>query len=161
MQMTSLLIVDDDHDGITLIRAALDATGIDTPVSEAHDEPTALLRLHDLTTTQEMRACPVTLIDLDSPSIDWQGLVRSIRLDTVISGTPVLAISKRSEASTVLDAYRSGCNAYYNKPESFTELVALLMESLSHWNDTALLPPSIRGGGGSEYGQDPPESMRV
>lgn len=113
--MKCILVVDDDHEIVRLVRAYLEKAGYQVLI--AYNGETALHILH--------RERPDLLIlDLMLPDRDGWDLTRMIRTDKALSGTPIIMLTARVEDSDKIVGLEIGADDYVTKPFNPREVVA-------------------------------------
>jgi two-component system alkaline phosphatase synthesis response regulator PhoP len=113
--MSRILVVDDDHDIVRLVRAYLEKAGY--TVLCAYDGETALHTLR--------REHPDLLVlDLMLPARDGWDLTRLIRSDQSLTETPIIMLTARIEDSDKIVGLEIGADDYITKPFNPRELVA-------------------------------------
>jgi two-component system alkaline phosphatase synthesis response regulator PhoP len=113
--MSRILVVDDDHDIVRLVRAYLERDGY--TVLSAYDGETALHILR--------RERPDLLVlDLMLPDRDGWDLTRLIRADQSLAETPIIMLTARVEDSDKIVGLEIGADDYITKPFNPREVVA-------------------------------------
>lgn len=113
--MSRILIVDDDHDIIRLVKAYLEKAGY--LVLSAYDGETALHILR--------REHPDLLVlDLMLPDRDGWDLTRLIRADQSLAEIPIIMLTARVEDSDKIVGLEIGADDYITKPFNPREVVA-------------------------------------
>ena len=113
--MSRILVVDDDHDILRLVRAYLEKAGF--VVLYAFDGETALHILR--------RDRPDLLVlDLMLPDRDGWDLTRLIRSDTTLADIPIIMLTARVEDSDKIVGLEIGADDYITKPFNPREVVA-------------------------------------
>jgi two-component system alkaline phosphatase synthesis response regulator PhoP len=113
--MARILLVDDDHDIVRLVKAYLEKA--DFHVLTAHDGETALHILR--------REKPDLLVlDLMLPDRDGWDLTRLIRSDDQLADTFILMLTARVEDSDKIVGLEIGADDYITKPFNPREVVA-------------------------------------
>ena len=138
VQHLTVLAVDDSHDDLELVAAALNrVSGYRFTLHTAHDGEAAADYLTRALTSSKL---PVfALVDLKMPRMDGRALSEHIKATPKLRPMPVLILSTSTRSSDVLSCYESGCNAYYQKPLELKELVELLQSITDHWCGCARL----------------------
>jgi DNA-binding response OmpR family regulator len=113
--MARILVVDDDHEIVRLVRAYLEKAGFN--VITAFDGETAL---HTLRREQP----DLLVLDLMLPDRDGWDLTRLIRKDNLLSGTPIIMLTARVEDSDKIVGLEIGADDYITKPFNPREVVA-------------------------------------
>ena len=113
--MNRILVVDDDHEIVRLLRAYLEKAGYS--VLTAFDGETALHTLR--------REHPDLLVlDLMLPDRDGWDLTRLIRADASLAETPIIMLTARVEDSDKIIGLEIGADDYITKPFNPREVVA-------------------------------------
>ena len=113
--MSRILIVDDDHEIVRLVRAYLEKAGF--AVLYAYNGETALHTLR--------REHPDLLVlDLMLPDRDGWDVTRLIRADKSLAETPIIMLTARVEDSEKIVGLEIGADDYITKPFNPRELVA-------------------------------------
>jgi CheY-like chemotaxis protein len=82
----------------------------------------------------------VVLMDLKMPRMDGLDVLKWLRQHPECSIIPVVIFSSSALDDDVLQAYRLGANAYFEKPTDFQQLQAILQSILTFWSH-AKRPP--------------------
>jgi two-component system alkaline phosphatase synthesis response regulator PhoP len=113
--MARILLVDDDHEIIRLVKAYLEKAGFQ--ILTAYDGETALHILR--------REKPDLLVlDLMLPDRDGWDLTRLIRSDDQLVDTPIIMLTARVEDSDKIVGLEIGADDYITKPFNPREVVA-------------------------------------
>jgi two-component system KDP operon response regulator KdpE len=122
-----VLVVEDDREIRTLIKASLTVEGFDLHTAVSLSEAIALFA----------NAQPdVILLDLGLPDGDGITLVKEVRKQ---HSTPILVISARHQEAQKIQLLDAGADDYITKPFSVAELLARIRVALRH-RGTALAP---------------------
>lgn len=114
-KMSRILVVDDDHDIVRLIKAYLERAGY--LVMSAYDGETALHILR--------RDHPDLLVlDLMLPDRDGWDLTRLIRANPSLAEVPIIMLTARVEDSDKIVGLEIGADDYITKPFNPREVVA-------------------------------------
>jgi DNA-binding response OmpR family regulator len=132
---TTVLVVDDDHKLISLVRMYLEREGY--PVLAAYDGPQALEMF-------DRHKPGFVILDLMLPKIDGVTLCRRIR---ETSAVPILMLTAKVEEVDKLVGLSVGADDYVTKPFSPRELVARVRAILRRSAPAALTRPRLARGG--------------
>jgi DNA-binding response OmpR family regulator len=132
---TTVLVVDDDHKLISLVRMYLEREGF--PVLAAYDGPQALEMF-------DRHKPGFVILDLMLPKIDGVTLCRRMR---ETSGVPILMLTAKVEEVDKLVGLSVGADDYVTKPFSPRELVARVRAILRRSAPAAPPPPRLARGG--------------
>jgi CheY-like chemotaxis protein len=125
----TVLCIDDDADDLELLHNALEATGKEYTVIEAHDGLEGIRRLHQLKNDGQL-PCLIVL-DVNMPRMDGRETFRSIRADEQLGEIPVVVFS--TSKSHVDQMYFSGKNVeYITKPTNISPLEEIASRMLQH-----------------------------
>jgi CheY-like chemotaxis protein len=75
----------------------------------------------------------LVITDLKMPQMDGLEVLRRVRAHPEFCELPVVMLSGSGHEKDVRQAYRLGANAYFQKPTSFNEFIALLGLIIDHW----------------------------
>jgi two-component system, OmpR family, phosphate regulon response regulator PhoB len=115
--VATVLIVDDEHDIVSLLDFNLKQEGFRTLLASSGAEAQALLR----------RELPdLVLLDLMLPDVSGTELCRSVKSDPRTRHVPVVMLTARSEEIDRVVGFELGADDYVTKPFSVRELVLRL-----------------------------------
>jgi two-component system alkaline phosphatase synthesis response regulator PhoP len=110
-----ILVVDDDHDIVRLVRAYLEKAGY--RVLAAYDGQSAL---HILRRDRPM----LLVLDLMLPDQDGWDITRIIRSDATLAETPIIMLTARIDDTDKIIGLELGADDYITKPFNPREVVA-------------------------------------
>jgi DNA-binding response OmpR family regulator len=120
--MKRILVVDDEIGALTLIGIMLDRGGFE--VLKARDATQALAML-------EKDTPDLIILDVMMPDIDGIELCRMLRDRAETSATPILILSARGDAESVMRGMDAGATDYLPKPILHHDLVAKVRTMLN------------------------------
>jgi DNA-binding response OmpR family regulator len=120
--MKRILVVDDDKGALTLIGIMLERGGFN--VVKAKDGNEAMSLLEDETPD-------MIILDLMMPGLDGFKLTTLIRQRPSTAQTPILILSARSDANSVISSMERGATDYLSKPIMHHDLVAKARQMLN------------------------------
>lgn len=120
--MKRILVVDDEIGALTLIGIMLERGGFD--VLKAKDADSALAVL-------DQETPDMIILDVMMPGIDGIELCKIIRQRPNLAKTPVLILSARGDAESVMRGMDAGADDYLPKPILHHDLVAKVEKMLS------------------------------
>ncbi|MGD9030602.1 MAG: response regulator transcription factor [Anaerolineae bacterium] len=133
-----ILVVDDDHKLVRLLRASLEQAGCQVVV--AHDGETALHALR--------RERPdLVVLDLMLPDRDGWDVTRVIRSDAALADTPIIMLTARVEPHDRIAGLELGADDYVTKPFHPGELIARIRAVLRRARGGLAASNIIRAGG--------------
>jgi PAS domain S-box-containing protein len=110
----TILVADDNADMRDYVTRLLSDRYQVTAVSDGREALAAARKNHPA----------LILSDVMMPNLDGLGLLRAVRADSDLAGTPVLLLSARAGEEATLDGIRAGADDYIVKPFSARELIA-------------------------------------
>jgi DNA-binding response OmpR family regulator len=113
--MKRILVVDDEIGARTLIGIMLDRGGFE--VLKASDANQALATL-------DQETPDLIILDVMMPGMDGIELCRTIRNREITATTPILILSTRGDAESVMKGMDAGASDYLPKPILHHDLVA-------------------------------------
>jgi two-component system, response regulator len=125
MQQPVILLVEDNPDDAELTVLAFKSSRIANEIVVARDGAEALDYLFG---TGAHAANPpalpaVVILDLNLPKVPGIEVLKRIRSTDRTALLPVVVLTTSVEDTDVLGCYRSGCNAYVQKPVSFDDFL--------------------------------------
>lgn len=126
----NILIVDDENGARTLIGIMLERGGFN--VLKAENAQSALNLLGDHGQTQP----DLIILDVMMPQMDGIELCQVIRRREATQSTPILILSARGDAQSIIRGIEAGANDYLPKPILHNDLVAKVR---------AMLEPTTNG----------------
>lgn len=127
--MTKILVADDDHEIMEMIRLTLSKEGFD--VSVAINGQQAV--------NQAKKIKPdVVLMDVMMPVMDGMEACRQIKQDADTAGIPVIFLTARNEEFAELAGFDAGADDYISKPVRPRVLLSRLKAILRRNNPTKL-----------------------
>lgn len=119
----TVLVVDDEIGALTLIGIMLERGGFN--VMKAKDADTALATL-------DQNTPDLIILDVMMPIMDGIELCKVIRKRNDTGRTPVLILSARGDADSVMRGMEAGANDYLPKPILHHDLVAKVRSILAN-----------------------------
>jgi DNA-binding NtrC family response regulator/signal transduction histidine kinase len=109
-----IVVADDNADMRKYLRHLLDSRYEVHAVSDGQQA---------LETTRLLRPA-LLLTDVMMPHLDGFGLLRAVRSDAVLAGTPIILLSARAGEESRLEGLQAGADDYLEKPFTARELIA-------------------------------------
>lgn len=116
-----ILVVDDEIGALTLIGIMLERGGFE--VQKARDAKTALSVLEDYTPD-------LIILDVMMPGMNGIDLCQALRQQDKTRKTPVLILSARGDAESIIRGIEAGANDYLPKPILHHDLVSKVRSML-------------------------------
>jgi DNA-binding response OmpR family regulator len=120
--MKRILVVDDEIGALTLIGIMLDRGGFE--VLKARDANQAL-------TILDKETPDLMILDVMMPGVDGIELCQLIRKRSTTAETPILILSARGDAESVMRGMDAGASDYLPKPILHHDLVAKVRHMLN------------------------------
>ncbi|HEX7016740.1 MAG TPA: response regulator [Cyclobacteriaceae bacterium] len=130
-----VIIADDDIDDRLLLTEALVENGVErSKILLACDGEELLSLLAEYSQTPS-----IIFLDLNMPKKNGLKTLEAIRSNPTQRHIPVLIFTTSNSRSDILASYDLGCNAYFEKPYSYSELVDMVGVIKSYWFEKATL----------------------
>jgi two-component system response regulator len=145
MVQKTILLVDDNPNDVFLTTRALKKSNIANEIVVAHNGLEALDYLFGTGeyAGRDLAQMPVVvLLDLKMPKMDGQEVLERIRKDPRTRLLPVVILTASKEESDVINCYKSGCNAYVQKPVDFDQFAEATKQLGLFWLVMNEVPPA-------------------
>lgn len=129
----TILLVDDDSDCRSLIKDAIDTSGVTTDVVEMPDGMAALAYLHGQAAGDNRRKPGLIFLDIEMPRLDGIETLRRIKADPQLRDIPVVIMSGVAEGETIKRAAEYGANSYTVKPADAEKFLRTVLASANYW----------------------------
>jgi CheY-like chemotaxis protein len=131
MNLTTLLLVEDNPNDIELILGSLKSYNLANSIDVVNDGVEALEYLRYEGKFKNRKPCnpAVILLDIKMPRMDGIEVLHEIRKDPDIKLIPVVMLTSSKEDQDLIKSYTLGVNAYVVKPvdfKQFTEAIKTL-----------------------------------
>jgi two-component system, response regulator len=139
-----ILLVEDDSEDLELTLRILNDEHICNRIQVARDGEEALdiLFCHGEHAGRRLASRPrLILLDLKLPKVDGLEVLRRLREDPVMSGTPVVILTSSKLDRDMIQSYNLGANSYIQKPVSFDEFRSTIKELGYYWLLVNQVPP--------------------
>lgn len=144
MQDSTILLVEDNVDDVTLTLRALRKHNVANPVVVARDGVEALDLLFPSESKGEMAPHDLpqlVLLDLKLPKIDGLKVLQQIRSHARTRLIPVVVLTTSEEQKDLVASYHHGANSYVRKPVDFIEFTEAVRQLGIYWLMLNRLPP--------------------
>ncbi|UCD19629.1 MAG: response regulator [candidate division WOR-3 bacterium] len=129
----TILLVEDDHNDVLLIKRAFQKVNIANPIVVLNDGEQAISYLAGRE-PYVGRALPMlVLLDLKLPRKSGHEVLEWLRQQQTLKRLPVVVLTASSESSDVNRAYDLGANSYLVKPVTFDALVEMVRTLNLYW----------------------------
>ena len=114
MEKRSIMVVDDNRDMVTVVKALLESAGYSVQCAHSANE---------MFTQLEQQKPDLIVLDVMMPEMDGvQALVR-LKDGSTTSLIPVLLLTAKCRYEDVLEGYKVGADYYITKPFTSTQLI--------------------------------------
>ncbi len=129
----TILLVEDDHNDVLLIKRAFQKVNIANPIVVLTDGEQAISYLAGRE-PYVGRALPMlVLLDLKLPRKSGHEVLEWLRQQQTLKRLPVVVLTASSESSDINRAYDLGANSYLVKPVTFDALVEMVRTLNLYW----------------------------
>ena len=137
--MDKILVVDDDHDIVRLVRSYLEKAGYE--ILTAYDGESALRII-------KAEKPQLLILDLMLPDKDGWDVAKIVRADEKIAATPIIMLTARVEDNDKIVGLEIGADDYITKPFNPREVVARVRALLrrSHLQQETQMPQRLQVG---------------
>ena len=142
----TILMAEDDENDALLMQRAFKAIGLMRPPQIVHDGRDAIDYLlgHGSFADRVIHPNPHFLIlDLKMPRVSGFEVLEFLQRHPELVVIPTVVWSSSADVRDVKRAYCLGANGYLQKPHTFDELQAMLMDLVKYWS--RCLVPSVEG----------------
>ncbi len=129
----TILLVEDDHNDVLLIKRAFDKVKIANPIIVVNDGEEAISYLAGREPYVERALPMLVLLDLKLPRKSGHEVLEWLRQQQTLKRLPVVVLTASSESSDVNRAYDLGANSYLVKPVTFDSLVEMVKTLNLYW----------------------------
>ncbi len=125
-----ILLVEDSADDAELAARALKKRCIPSAsrIAIARDGEEALRLLAEAPTAPKL-----VIVDMKMPKVGGLDVLRHVRNDALLRGTPVVVFTSSVEEADVAESYRLGANSYVVKPVDATAFARTLGDLAAYW----------------------------
>ena len=142
-----VLIAEDNPEDAILLRKALEKAGVRSRTKFVHDGEEVILYLQGLGAYTNRQSNPLPsmiLLDIKMPKRTGLEVLEWLASNPEFSIVPTIILSSSNLDSDIRQAYRSGANTYFVKPNSFDELVSTMRNLQSYWEKAQKVDPKVR-----------------
>ena len=146
----TILVAEDDPNDVALLKRAFVKNGLNNPVHTSPDGEDAINYLQGSGKYMDRQKYPfpsILITDLKMPRSSGFDILKWLRAHPDCHIIPVIVFSASRQEEDVLMAYRSGANAFINKPSTFDQLTEIIRITAAFWNicEKPPLPNTICG----------------
>jgi CheY-like chemotaxis protein len=129
----TILLVEDDHNDVLLIKRAFQKVKIANPIIVLNDGEQAISYLAGREPYIERPLPVLILLDLKLPRKSGHEVLEWLRQQQTLKRLPVVVLTASSESSDINRAYDLGANSYLVKPVTFGALVEMVKTLNLYW----------------------------
>ena len=129
----AILLVEDDHNDVLLIKRAFQKANIANPIIVVNDGEQAVSYLAGREPYVDRAVPMLVLLDLKLPRKSGHEVLEWLRQQPNLNRLPVVVLTASSESSDVNRAYDLGANSYLVKPVTFDALVEMVKTLNLYW----------------------------
>ena len=129
----AILLVEDDHNDVLLIKRAFQKVNIANPIIVVNDGEQAVSYLAGREPYVDRAVPMLVLLDLKLPRKSGHEVLEWLRQQPNLKRLPVVVLTASSESSDVNRAYDLGANSYLVKPVTFDALVEMVKTLNLYW----------------------------
>jgi len=134
----NILIAEDDSDDRLLLETAFRETGQKAQLIFAANG----VELIKILTSDNAPIFPrMILLDLNMPKKDGREALREIKQHPRLKTIPVIIFTTTKNESEVRRCYELGANTYIVKPDSYADLLKVILHLENYWFETAITSP--------------------
>ena len=133
MDHYAILLVEDDHNDVLLIKRAFQKVNIANPIIVVNDGEQAVSYLAGREPYVDRALPMLVLLDLKLPRKSGHEVLEWLRQQSKLKRLPVVVLTASSESSDVNRAYDLGANSYLVKPVTFDALVEMVKTLNLYW----------------------------
>lgn len=129
----TILLVEDDHNDVLLIKRAFQKVKIANPIVVLNDGEQAISYLAGREPYVDRAVPMLMLLDLKLPRKSGHEVLEWLRKQQILKRLPVVVLTASSESSDINLAYDLGANSYLVKPVTFDALVEMVKTLNLYW----------------------------
>ncbi len=129
----TILLVEDDHNDVLLIKRAFQKVKIANPIIVLNDGEQAISYLAGREPYIERPLPVLILLDLKLPRKSGHEVLEWLRQQQKLRRLPVVVLTASCESSDINRAYDLGANSYLVKPVTFDALVEMVKTLNLYW----------------------------
>src|SRR5437899_674408 len=116
MESLALLLVEDSHGDVVLVKEALKQTAVPVSLTVVADSEAALAYLRKEAPYTQALTPDLLLLDLHIPREDGRAVLATLRSDPAFHALPVVIFTSSAQERDIRDSYALCANLYLQKP---------------------------------------------
>lgn len=142
LQKNFILIAEDDADDRFLLQTAFEENGFHDRLQFVENGVEILEFLESIKDVEEGggNLPRFILLDLNMPKKDGREVLKEIKQNPSLKKIPVVIFSTTNNEQEMLRCYELGANSYITKPNSFEQLMEIVLNLRGYWMQTSSIP---------------------
>jgi two-component system response regulator len=132
----TILVAEDDADDRFLIQTAFEEKGYTDKLDFVENGVELISYLADNTKNNIPR---IILLDLNMPKKDGRQVLRELKQHELFKRIPIVVFTTTKNENEISRCYDLGANTYIVKPTTFDELLFLVEQIHSYWQNAAAI----------------------
>ena len=141
-RLPNLLIIDDDHDDIFLMKETLESVKLKINVFAVNDGEEALSFLRKEPPFEDKPTPDLIFLDLNMPKVDGKTVLGQVKKDPVLKSIPVVILTTSEDSLEIKQCYDMGANCYATKPVNMAEFEKVIKQIEEFWFTIVRIPKS-------------------
>jgi len=139
MKSLELLLVEDSHGDVMLVKEALKQTAVTVSLNVVYDGDAALAYLRKEEPYTQALTPDLLLLDLNLPQQNGREVLAALRCDPTLHDLPVVIFTSSAQEHDIRDSYALGANLYLQKPLELAAYLEKICALVDFWA-THVLP---------------------
>lgn len=140
MELTHILLVEDNEGDIILTKEAFEECKVKTEISIARNGQEALDFLFKRGKFSTSKKPDLILLDINIPIFNGHEVLKQIKSDSILKKIPVIILTTSSSQKDIDEAYENHCNGYIKKPLDVLEFINAVLKIEEFWLQLTTLP---------------------
>ena len=131
MDALEMLLVEDSHGDVVLVKEALKQTAVTVSLTVIYDGESALAYLRKEVPYTQAQTPDLMVLDLNMPRKSGREVLEAMRNDPTLKDLPVVILTSSNKEEDIRDSYALCANLYLQKPlelEAYFEKIRALVE---------------------------------
>jgi CheY-like chemotaxis protein len=131
MDALEMLLVEDSHGDVVLVKEALKQTAVTVSLTVIYDGESALAYLRKEEPYTQAQTPDLMVLDLNMPRKSGREVLEAMRNDPTLKDLPVVILTSSNKEEDIRDSYALCANLYLQKPlelEAYFEKIRALVE---------------------------------
>ena len=133
MERLELLLVEDSHGDVVLVKEALKQTAVTVSLTVVADGDAALAYLRKEAPYTQALTPDLMLLDLNMPQKNGREVLSALRRDPALQALPVVIFTSSGTEQDVRDSYALCANLYLQKPLELADYLEKIRALVEFW----------------------------